>query len=155
DQVSVLINNAGFGFRPEIATTVISGVGLKSVAVTDLNLDGFPDLVVGLDSTTGFTSPDNNLFSLVGGGDGTFRDLTPYQVGVIGGGNSTIVAQATNPFLQATTFTVGGNMISPNLFINGNFENRDLTNEQGNLAGWQTATLPDSVGRWQAAPGTE
>jgi hypothetical protein len=61
------------------------------------------------------------------------------------------VTVAANPFLRVTTFTEGGNSVNVNLISNGDFAGTDLSGEQGNLDGWQTADLgasPGSHGRW-------
>jgi hypothetical protein len=45
--------------------------------------------------------------------------------------------------------------VAPNLIANGNFESVDLSNEQGNLDGWQTASVVNSRGGWAIQTGTQ
>src|SRR5262249_44145772 len=109
DNISVLLNSLGTGFNNEVPTTLLRGTALRSVAVTDVNHDAFPDLAVTVGA--GGAAVDN-AFTLLGVGDGSFTTPTPYQT--TGAGTSTgpsFVAVVSDPFLRATTFTTGGNTV--------------------------------------------
>jgi len=172
-EVETLLTNTGiaangqrvaFGFSSNV---ILSNVGipggavLNSVAVTDVNGDPYPDLVVG----TVFTpiSPsnpatDDNLFTLAGAGDGTFGSPQPYEAN----GEPIVppitppippvvlstVAVVSDPFLAVLTFFQTGPLVTTNLIQNGNFSSSDLSGETGNLDGWQTASQRDSEGEW-------
>jgi FG-GAP-like repeat len=158
-QIAVLLNSGGGGFAAAVFTPLPFGFPVNSVAVTDINGDAFPDLVVGL---TGGTVPgqfgqpgtpaDANLYSLIGNGDGTFTSPVPYQTGPKG--NNTVVAVASDPEVRATTFTLVTNIVAVDLIKNGGFEAHDLNGTPGNFIGWQTAQTKDSRGGFYLQSGT-
>jgi hypothetical protein len=163
--VAVLLNQLGTGFSAPVLTPVLPGTGLASVVVTNVNQniagaatpDVFPDIVVStLPGKNGSTLDD--VYTLLGNGDGSFQDPMSYQVG--GTGTPTMppsyLAVTPSPLVRVTTFKTGGTTISANLVANGDFESRDLTGEQGNLLGWQTYDLPSnpgSNGHWSIQTG--
>src|SRR5262249_8533537 len=126
--IETLLNNQGFGFQNGVVptTTTLPGNAVPyTVAVTDVNADPFPDLLV----STVFTalSADNpttaeNLISLTGNGDGTFGDATPY----LAGGEPTntpspapapspeTVAVVSDPFVPVVTFFQSGPLVTVN-----------------------------------------
>ncbi len=172
-EVETLLTNTGinstgqrvaFGFGSNV---ILSNVGipggaiLNSVAVTDVNGDPYPDLVVG----TVFTpiSPinpatDDNLFTLAGGGDGTFGNAQPYEANgepivpptttPVPPLVSATVAVVSDPFLAVLTFFQTGPLVTTNLIQNGSFSSPDLSSETGNFDGWQTASQLNSEGEW-------
>ncbi|HEX8144959.1 MAG TPA: FG-GAP-like repeat-containing protein, partial [Pyrinomonadaceae bacterium] len=74
DSVSVLINN-GAGFAPYLTPAPIRSS--KSVRVADFNMDGNPDLAVGIDTYSGiFSHFTGNVLILTGDGTGNFS--APY-----------------------------------------------------------------------------
>jgi hypothetical protein len=156
--LGVLLNSFGTGFLSTINTTIQNGVGLDSVAVTDLNNDLYPDIVVGVsqqvDPVTGTpVTPTNNIYALQGVGDGTFKPA----VGFLFGGATptpTFVGLISDAFVHATTFTVQGNIVTTDLIRNGTFEGRDLAGQQGGLFGWQSANQSNSHGYWSVQTGT-
>jgi hypothetical protein len=136
--------------------TVVRGVGgtpavshLANAVVTAQNVpDPYPDLVVGTFPVS-LTSPlpvVDNVFTLQGVGDGTFVNPLPYEAG--GPPSPTTVATASDPLIRLDTFFMGGTLISSNLVQNGNFDTRDLSNEEGNLVGWTAGSIQDSHGAW-------
>ena len=109
-QIAVLLNSGGGGFAAAAYTPLPFNFPINSVAVTNLNGDDYPDLVVGLTgasaNTTGAGNPfgtnttaaaDANLYSLIGNGDGTFSSPVPYMTGAKG--NNTVVAVASDPLV--------------------------------------------------------
>jgi hypothetical protein len=70
------------------------------------------------------------------------------------------VAVVSDPLIRVVSFIKSGNIVETNLLLNGDFEAQDLSQtplvagEQGNLSGWQNATLPDSRGGWYVQTGT-
>ncbi len=156
EQISVLLNSAGGGFAPAVTTALPFNFPINSVAVTDVNGDAFPDLVVGLTGTPTFptqnASPDSNVYVLTGNGDGTFSDPIPYMAG--GPASATVVATVSDPMVRVTTFDLISNIVKVNLVANGGFEGKDLSGQQGNLLGWQTAQVPDSRGGFYTQTGT-
>jgi hypothetical protein len=157
--VAVLLNQLGTGFGQPLITTVLPGSSLQTVSVAHIDNDAFPDLIV---TTTPIKNAFNqdNVYTLLGNGDGTFQRAIPYQVG--GTGSTTLgpsyAAIISDPFLRVTTFNSGGTQVRPNLVANGNFETRDLTGTAGILTGWQQYELPDnpggSHGAWSIQTGT-
>jgi hypothetical protein len=157
--IGVLLNDFGTGFSNTIPTSIFNGVSLTNVIVTDVNADSFPDLVVAvsqqIDPSTGTAQTAvDNLFTLLGNGDGTFQDPVPYQVGAVSGSIPSFVASLSDPLIRATTFSTGGTVVSTNLIRNGDFEARDLSGEKGNLDGWQTFDQANSHGQWSPQAGT-
>jgi len=154
--LAVLLNAAGNGFNAPtyITSPQFSGVPFQSVIVTDVNQDLYPDIVVSTGAGSG-----NNLFTLLGNGDGTFQQPTfPYAVS---GGSSapSYVALVSDPFVRVTTFTTSGTLVGPNLIANGSFETLSLSNggstpEKGNLVGWSTYDELNSNGQWGPETGT-
>lgn len=98
-------------------------------------------------TNTTFTTNDN-VFVLIGIGNGTFKEPVPY----LAGGTGTpylapsFLGATPNPLIRVTTFTSGGTVVNTNLVTNGDFELRDLTGEKGNLLGWDTFRLAASPG---------
>jgi hypothetical protein len=117
--------------------------------------DLYPDLVV---STSSNTSVDpnhpvvDNVYTLMGVGDGTFGTPVPYEAG--GPPTPATVAVTSNPFMRLIAFVKGGDLVSNNLVENGSFNVRDLNNEAGNLVGWQTFAVQDSHGGWYTQTAT-
>jgi hypothetical protein len=163
DSVTVLLNDGVPGpsnqFGAPIRTDVFSGasVPIQALTLTNLNNDPFPDVAAVSQGSV------NNVFTLLGNGDGTFQ-TTVGQYSTAGGGLGTgstagtvtgdILAASSNTFIRATTFTVATTLISSNLITNGNFGTPDLNQESGNLVGWQTAAQPNSHGQWSVQTGT-
>jgi hypothetical protein len=166
--VSVLLNNLGTGFATAINTTVAAGAPLNGIAAVHVGTSPFVDLVVTSQTEPTSKSPPpppnpiNNTYVLYGDGDGSFAP----NVGAftVAGGTSgttplpSTVAVVSDPFVQLSSFDVGGSTISVNLVRNGNFSERDLTGEQGNLDGWTTYALdnssPGSEGQWLPQTGS-
>ncbi len=156
DQITTLLNNAGSGFRPAVFTTLPLDAPVNSVALTTLNpanVSPYLDLVVGTVGGLAQGTPIvDNVFTMQANGDGTFQNPIPYEAG--GEPSPTFVAIASDPLIHVTSFNKGGQFVAPNLIANGNFESVDLSNERGNLDGWQTASTPNSNGGWYAQTGT-
>ena len=157
EQISVLLNSASSGFAPAVNTALPFNFAVNSVAVTDVNGDAFPDVVVGLSGSptqpTSENAPaDSNVYVLTGNGDGTFGDPIPYMAG--GPASATVVATVSDPMVRVTTFNLISNIVKVNLIANGGFEGKDLSGQQGNLIGWQTAQVPDSRGGFYTQTGT-
>src|SRR5262249_28641468 len=153
--IAVLLNNLGTGFSTPIQDNFLPGTGLASVVVTHLNQsasgatpDGFPDVLVSLlPGNAFFVDTTDNVYALMGNGDGTFGPAVGYQIGSPAGGTGpTYLAPAPSPLVQVTTFKSGGNLVKTDLINNGNFEARDLSGETGNLLGWQTFNLATNPG---------
>jgi hypothetical protein len=167
--IAVLLNNVGTGFANPIQDNFLPGTGLASVIVTNLNqgapvvpgaaVDGFPDiLVTTLPGNSSFVDTTDNVYALIGNGDGTFGPAHGYQIGGPAGGTGpTFLAPVPGPLVQVTTFKSGGNFVKADLINNGGFEARDLSAETGNLLGWQTFNLntnPGSHGQWSGQTGS-
>ncbi len=234
--ISVLLNQLGTGFQTAQQSDVIPQTGLQSILTTDVNQDGFVDVIAStqlvnisgtisrlnslspfsirfssvnglsvgmqvqiagmnaagmtgadglwtISAINGFTRdvtltgsaaptgtyPNNgpgtftvfnatvttndNVYVLIGKGDGTFQSPVPYLAGAPGAPNlapSYVVATPT-PLVRVTTFSSGGTVVNANLIKNGNFEASDLNGEKGNLLGWQTYDLNTSPGGSQGA----
>jgi hypothetical protein len=72
--ISVLLGNGDGTFRPNVDYTI--GAVATSVAIGDLNGDGYPDLVV-----SDFASGSRGVVAvLLGYGDGTFQKAVRYAV---------------------------------------------------------------------------
>jgi hypothetical protein len=148
-QIAVLLNNQGNGFNVPITTTLPFIAPVYSVAVSDLNGDAFPDLVIG---TVGSTAPIlgaptvSNVYTLTGNGDGTFGIPAEFEAG--GEPGPAAVGVVSDPLVRAVTFHKGGALVVTNLVQNGNFEQHDLSGEAGNLSGWLTASVANSRGGW-------
>ncbi|HBI42500.1 MAG TPA: hypothetical protein DDY78_06525, partial [Planctomycetales bacterium] len=152
-QIAVLLNSGGGGFAAAVFTPLPFAFPVNSVAVTDVNGDAYPDLVVGLTSAAGQRAPaDANFYVLTGNGDGTFNNPVPYQAGATG--SEAAVAVASDSQVFATTFTLVTNIVAVDLIKNGGFEAHDLNGTAGNFIGWQTAQTKDSRGGWYLQSGT-
>src|SRR5262249_38311485 len=85
NQVSILLNSGGIGFLPVLNSKILTGAALQGVVVPDVTLDAFPDLVVSVqkevDSKNNNRPSVDNLFTLLGNGDGTFQTPVPYEAG--------------------------------------------------------------------------
>ena len=155
--VAVLLNQAGAGFGTPILTSPVPGTGLNDVVVSDINQDGVPDLVVSTLANGKITN--DNVFVLIGNGDGTFQKATPYLAGSVGSTAApTTIALTPSPLIEITSFNTNGSLVTTNLIVNGAFEARDLAGQQGNLLGWQTyyESTPSggSNGAWLPQSGT-
>jgi len=73
--VAVLLGNGDGSFQPAV-TYSLGASGATSVAVADLNNDGFPDLIVGTGSNTA-----GLVGVLIGNGNGTFQTVQTYPSG--------------------------------------------------------------------------
>ena len=157
EQIATLLNNAGSGFRPAVFTSLPLDASVESVALTTLNpADDNPylDLVVGTVGGVSQGAPVvDNVYTLQANGDGTFQNPIPYEAG--GEPSPAFVAIGSDPLIHVTSFYKGGQLVAPNLIANGNFEGVDLTNERGNLDGWQTTSVTNSHGGWYVQTGTE
>jgi hypothetical protein len=76
--VSVLLGNGDGTFQPAVASPV--GNYSRSIALADLNGDGFPDLVMVHVGTSPDYS-DGSVSVLLGNGDGTFQAAVDYPAG--------------------------------------------------------------------------
>lgn len=76
--IGVLLGNGDGTFQAAVDYKTVA-YGASSVAVADLNGDGFPDIVV-MD-LNGATNPDGFLSVLLGNGDGTFQPAVTYDSG--------------------------------------------------------------------------
>ncbi len=164
--VSVLLNEFGTGFGSATVTNFAPGVALQSISVADLNHDGIPDILA--TTVPGQSNEINtNLYTLNGSNLGNnnfiFTNVHPYLVGFTTGfatpatTTPTDVTIVDNPWIQVTTFTVGGNTVQANFIINPNFATKDLDGIAGSLVGWTTYALPlspGSNGSWQVQTGT-
>jgi len=155
--IGVLLNTVGDGFQPAIYTALPNDTPVNSLAVTNLNENspgGYPDLVVGTQPVA-LSSPlpvVDNVFTLQGVGDGTFVNPLPYEAG--GPPSPATAVVISDPLVRATTFFMGGTLVSTNLVVNGTFDVRDLNQAEGNLVGWQTTSVLDSHGSWDAQTAT-
>ncbi|MCI0704510.1 MAG: FG-GAP-like repeat-containing protein [Planctomycetia bacterium] len=148
NNISVLLNNLGSGFRPVIHTTLLPDKPLKSVVAINLNSDPFLDLIVTEDESFFGNSGPNNVYLLTGVGDGSF--INTGNAYTLGGGDifsltPSYVSVVSDPFIFLTTFNVVTTTVRVDLVRNGDFQARDLTGEQGNLTGWTTFKLKDST----------
>ena len=158
--VAVLLNQLGFGFGQPTVDPVLPGTALNGIAVTDVNLDGVPDIIVSVLPGTGLFSRDN-FYVLMGSRETGLGDLTPYDAG---SGPSldapTFVAATPSPLMRLDDLRHrrATKIVNINLPKNGDFEAQDLTGEVGNIVGWQTYDLPSnpggSHGRWAIQSGT-
>jgi hypothetical protein len=158
--IAVLLNQFGTSLGTAQITPVLPGTALNAIAVSDVNLDGFPDVIVSTNASTTARLADNTIL-LMGKGDGRFSQIIPYEIEAgpgTGFAPPTAVAVGGAALVHASTFTVAGNFIKVDELTNPDFETPDLSNESGNLAGWQTFDLPDnpggSHGRWGIQTGT-
>jgi hypothetical protein len=157
--VAVLLSQLGFGFGAPTINPVLPGTALNGIAVSDINLDGLPDIIVSVLPGTGRMSRDN-LYVIMGDRASGLGALTPYDAGSGPSQDApTFVATTPSPLTRLTTFDiVGAKIINVNLANNGNFEQHDLSGETGNIVGWQTFDLPSnpggSHGRWNIQSGT-
>jgi hypothetical protein len=152
--IAVLLNASGNGFNaPTFINSPLFTAPFQSIIITDVNQDLYPDIVVSTHSS------DNNLFTLLGIGDGSFQPPRgPYAVS---GGDSapSYVALVSDPFVRVTTFTTSGFLVGPELLENGTFDSLSLSNngtapEKGNLNGWNTFSEQNSAGQWGPQTGT-
>lgn len=102
---------------------------------------------------------NDNVFLLLGNSTGAFSTPIPYEVAPAGATlpTPTYLAVTPTPLQPVTTFTSGGTLIQTDLVNNGNFNDRDLSGETGNLDGWQTyndPTNPGSAGAWVGQTGS-
>ncbi len=108
---------------------------------------------------SGFTT-DENVFVLIGKGNGSFQSPVPYLASDVSSPPPapSYLGITASPLVRVTTFSSGGAIVNVNLINNGDFESRDLNNEQGNLLGWQTFNLNTSpggsLGNWLPQTGT-
>jgi hypothetical protein len=171
--LAVLFNTAGTGLSSiPITTTILGGnlgqVAIQSIAVTNVNQGPFPDLVVTVNQEVDTTQTPpaarnsvNNVFALLGNGNGTFK-VVPYLVGgapTTAGGSTndatpSFVAIGSDPLIRLSTFQTGGKVVTTDLIRNGTFEVPDLTGASNTLNGWQTSALPGSAGQWSSQTGT-
>jgi photosystem II stability/assembly factor-like uncharacterized protein len=159
DPVSVLLNAQGAGFDPSIRSSLRNDVGLNNVVAMSLNRDPFPDLVTSADAKS---QAKENLFTLLGNGDGTYTLLSSQVAGDLASSTATVPSfetVASDPFIPVTTFTAIGTTVSVDLVRNGGFEDTDLASEQGNLSGWLNNNLTSGVtgshGLWDVQTGTQ
>ncbi len=161
--ISVLLNAAGNGFNDPIETVVLqptqlffSTLVLASVVVTNVNQDFYPDVVVTTANGGFFGLSDtvNNVYTLLGNGDGSFQNPNAAAVGGTSNAPPSFVAVVSDPLIAVSTFTTGGTQVSSNVVRNGTFEVFDLAKEKGNLSGWQTFDQRDSRGQWNPQAGT-
>lgn len=160
-QIGVMLSSFGTGLNHNIATDIVPGVIFKSAVVTSITNDAFPDVVLTVsDEVDGQGSrrySADNLYTLLGNGDGSFGITSFYQVGGPSGvpppsqdpGVPNVVGVINDPFEKLTTFETGGTITNNNLLRNGNFEKADLTGEKGNLDGWTSYNLTDTHGAWK------
>ena len=164
--ISVLLNNVGFGFQAAVYTSLGASGGnpLEGVAIVHLNQDAFPDLVVtgaSYQVVAGTEVHQNNIQLLTGLGAGEFTLTSqPFSAG---GSNMQLLPGSTvttvqDPFHSILTFTITSHYVGPNLLANGGFEEADLATEKGNLDGWNTYDQPDpnggsSKGAWSIQTG--
>ena len=82
--VGILLGSGNGTFQP--ASTYISGPNESfSVAIGDLNGDGYPDLVVSTEcAQTGTCSSSGGINVLIGNGNGSFQAPIPYDSGALG-----------------------------------------------------------------------
>ncbi len=235
--VSILLNQFGSGFGGAIQTQVSPGTSLGSIIATDINQDGFKDVIVaalsvgangsinsittgggsdvristpstnglsngmlvtitgltgtaavalngntyqvnsvtgssfkltgttaiagtGTGGTWGEPHVNDNVFVLIGNGDGTLKTPTPYQMGSLVTTDlpPSYLAATPSPLIPVTTFSTNGNLVQGELVANGTFEARDLNGYPGTLQGWQTYNLAasnsGSFGAWTSQTGT-
>jgi hypothetical protein len=156
--LDVLVNQSGTGFVESVPggmTVHDVFTVLGNVAITDIQQNGIPDLVVTIasestkDTQGNFHSvtPANNIFVLQGDGQGHFSNPQPFLAGGLGAAPSA-VAVISDPLLHAETFTILGNLVNANLIRNGNFALGQLNNPQGYLAGWNVFKESGSRGAW-------
>ncbi len=151
-QISVLLNSAGAGFAAAQTTSLPFGFPVSSLAVTDVNADAFPDLIVGLTGATPQNAPaDASLYALTGNGDGTFSGPVPYVA--VSRASSAVVATISDPLVHATTFTQISKVVKVDLIQNGGFEGKDLAGTQGGFPGWLTSQVLDSRGAFYSQTG--
>jgi hypothetical protein len=78
--VTILLNNGNGTFQP--GTTYSSGgQGAVSVAIKDLNGDGFPDIILANQCLSRFNCNIGGVSILLGNGDGTLRTAVSYDSG--------------------------------------------------------------------------
>ena len=78
--VSVLLGNGDGTFQPSV-TYSSGGTAASSVAIADVNGDGFPDLLVANQCLTPTNCANGVVGVLLGNGDGTFRSPVTYAAG--------------------------------------------------------------------------
>jgi hypothetical protein len=151
--LGALLNTGGsFSSQTSVFQTVHDArTVLGNVAVTDINQDSFPDVVVTI-ASEGPVTPINNVFVLRGDGQGNFGDIAPftqpYEVGGVAAAPS-YVAIVSDPLMLATSFTIQSSTVSANLVRNPNFALSFLNKQQGLLGGWSTFAETGSKGGWR------
>jgi hypothetical protein len=92
--VSVMLGHGDGSFGPAVSYSLGTGTSLSvsanSVAVADLNQDGWPDLLVA-NTSPGDTCGNGCVSVLINNGDGTFQPDVPYPSGGGGGAVSVVV----------------------------------------------------------------
>jgi len=78
DQGLVILSGNGDGTFQQFSQMPFPGGSLQQLGVADLNGDGIPDLVVTMFPNVGTA---NDVFVMLGNGDGTFSDPVGYMVG--------------------------------------------------------------------------
>jgi FG-GAP-like repeat/Bacterial Ig-like domain len=148
---SVLLNDSGNGFQNPLSTPPITpgnaafnptGHALTAVAVTTIDNDFYPDIVV---SAAGSA---NNLYILNGIGDGSFGPAGFYAANGGGRAEPSYVAVTADPLIEATRFTVITAQVNTNGILNGNADSYSLNQEKGYLSGWTTFDQANSNGSW-------
>src|SRR5262249_13920377 len=80
--ISVLLNSFGLDFHLSAFSPLGDDTVIQSVLATTVNNDVFPDLVISVSvpSTDPLSRPSNidNMFTMLGNGDGTFLAPVPY-----------------------------------------------------------------------------
>ena len=77
---SVLLGNGDGTFQPAVIYNV-DGQDSTSIAVSDVNGDGYPDLIIGNQCQNNSNCSSGSISVLLGNGDGTFQAGTDYSSG--------------------------------------------------------------------------
>ncbi len=153
--LGILINENGVFLSSVNLTVRDAFTVLGNVAITDINQDGHLDLLVSIASESfidkngvvNSITPINNVFSLLGDGQGNFATTQPFLGGGLAAAPS-MVSVISNPLIHAETFTIVGAQVTTNLVRNGIFQQSQLNNPQGYLAGWNLWHESGSRGTW-------
>jgi hypothetical protein len=144
--IAMLLNEFGATLGTAQTTQVFPGTALNGITVSDVNLDGRPDVIVSTNPGTTGTFQDDT-FLVLGAGGGRFGNVIPYEIGTGPGlGPPSAITTSGAAVVRASDFTVGGNLIRTDLVANGDFEALDLSGQPDGLSGWQTYNLPDNPG---------